>query len=101
MENTMSREEEYQALRSLLKLASDTQHQRAADFVRIAIEEELTPRQRQLVEMYYLRQIPMQYIGRELGISASCVCKTLKRARVRLERCLKYGGRNLSLMLED
>ena len=101
MEKNISREEEYQALRSLLKLASDTKHQRAADFVRIAIEEELTPRQRQLVEMYYLRQIPMQYIGRELGISASSVCKTLKRARARLERCLRYGGRNLSLMLED
>lgn len=99
--NRISREEEYQALRSFLKLASDTERPTASEFVSRAIAEELTPRQRQLVEMYYLRQIPMQYIARELGVSTSTVSRTLARARVRLERCLKYGGRNLAFLLED
>lgn len=97
----ISREEEYQALRSFLKLASDSESPTASDYVSRAIAEELTPRQRQLAEMYYLRQIPMQYIAGELGISVSTVSRTLARARKRLERCLRYGGRNLIYLLED
>ena len=101
MEKMTPREAEYQALRSFLKLASDSKRQSAADFVRLAVEEELTERQRQLVEMYYLRQMTMQNIASELGITPASVCRTLKRARDRLERCLKYGGRNLGILLDD
>lgn len=95
----ISREEEYQALRSFLKLASGGSS--AAELVACAIREELTPRQRQLVEMYYIKQMPMHYIARELGIAPSTVSRTLTRARKRLERCLKYGGRNFMCLLED
>ena len=95
----ISREEEYQALRSFLKLASGGDS--AAELVECAIREELTPRQRQIVEMYYIKQMPMHYIARELGVVPSTVSRTLARAKIRLERCLKYGGRNFTYLLED
>lgn len=95
----ISREEEYQALRSFLKLASAENS--AAELVRCAIQEALTPRQRQLVRMYYLQQMPMQTIARELGVAPSTVCRTLERARKRLEQCLKYGGRNFMYLIEN
>jgi len=93
-----SRELEYQALRSFLKLASEKS--RSSEKVRIAVEDALTPRQLQLVELYYTRQMPMHVIAAELGINVSTVSRTLRRARDRIERCLKYGGRNLSFLIE-
>ena len=98
MEITL-REQEYQLLRSFVKLASDGSG--TSELVGCAIAEALTPRQRQLVEMYYIRQMPMQYIAAELGICPSTVCRTLQRARSRLKTCLKYGGRNLGFLLEE
>ncbi|MDO4815215.1 MAG: sigma-70 family RNA polymerase sigma factor [Bacillota bacterium] len=66
-----------------------------------AIREALTPRQRQLVQMYYLRQMPMQTIACELGVAPSTVCRTLARARKRLEQCLKHGGRSFMYLLDN
>ncbi len=97
---TIGREEEYQVLRSFLRLASENLGS-TSELVRCAVEESLTPRQRQLVEMYYIRQMPMHYIARELNLNVSTVSRTLARAKARLERCLKYGGRNFAVMLEN
>lgn len=60
--------------------------------MKLAIEDELTARQREMVSMYYLQQIPMPEIAKLLGVNVSTVSRTIKRGRVRLKRCLRYGS---------
>ena len=59
--------------------------------LRLARQSELTPRQAQLVEMYFDEGLSMTEIGARLGISKSTVSRTLARARERLRRSLRYG----------
>ena len=58
--------------------------------LRQARELELTPRQRQVLEMHYDRRLSVTAIAGELGVHPSTVSRTLKRARERLRRCLRY-----------
>lgn len=53
-------------------------------------EQELTDRQRQLLELYYDRQMSVTEIAALLGIHTSTVSRTLRRARDRLRRYLRY-----------
>lgn len=92
MEN--EREVEYQALRSFVK-AMDNADGVITKKMAIAINEELTDRQREMVNMYYIQQMTMAQIADELGVSVSTVSRTLQRGRNRLRRCLRYGGQNL------
>jgi RNA polymerase sigma factor (sigma-70 family) len=57
----------------------------------LARRSELTPRQAQLVDMYFDEGLSMAEIGARLGISKSTVSRTLSRAKLRLRRSLKYG----------
>ena len=59
--------------------------------LRQARDRELTPRQRQILMLYYDRSLTMEQIARRLGINRSTVCRTLHRARNRLFRHLRYG----------
>lgn len=89
------REQEYQALRQFVRLMERADDAQYAGKMRRALGEELTPRQSQLVDMYYHRQMRMQDIADELGVDISTVSRTLKRARGKLKTCLRYGGRAL------
>ena len=59
--------------------------------LRRAREQELTPRQREILDLYYDRGLKMPQIARKLGINRSTVSRTVKRARERLYRCLRYA----------
>lgn len=59
--------------------------------LRQAREQELTPRQRQMVELYYDQGMKMPEIAAELGVNRSTVSRTIRRAKERLYRCLRYG----------
>ena len=59
--------------------------------LRRAREQELTPRQRQLVDLYFDRGMNIPQIARELGLNRSTVSRTLRRAKDRLYRCLRYA----------
>nr|WP_325211452.1 sigma-70 family RNA polymerase sigma factor [uncultured Oscillibacter sp.] len=59
--------------------------------LRRAREQELTPRQRQLLELYYDQGMNIPQIAGELGVNRSTVSRTLRRARDRLYRCLRYA----------
>ena len=98
--NMFAKQEEYMALRQYIKLVSDASGG-AAGALRRAINSELTKRQRQLIGMYYIEQMPMQDIADELGLHISSVSRTIKRGRERLKSALSYGGRNLLESLED
>ena len=58
--------------------------------LRRAREQELTPRQREILALYYDRGLKMPQIARKLGINRSTVSRTVKRAKERLYRCLRY-----------
>lgn len=64
-----------------------------------ALREDVTPRQRQVLELYYGRRLNMRQIGGELGVSVSTVSRTIKRGEARLRRCLRYGA--AALLEED
>ena len=53
-------------------------------------EQELTQRQREMVALYYDRGMTMPQIAERLGVSRSTVSRTLRRARDRLYRFLRY-----------
>lgn len=91
--NMFAKEEEYQYLRRFLKMMVSSDKGGRADSVRCSIEEDLTPRQRQLVTMYYLEQMRMQDIADELDLHISTVSRTLKRARENMKNHLQYSGR--------
>ena len=57
----------------------------------LAVEEELTPRQREMVFLYYDRGLKMSQIAQKLGVNRSTVSRTVKRAKQRLYRCLRYA----------
>ena len=97
---TMTEAEKYQARRQLVKL-TDVTGQGKMSALRHGMEEVLTPRQKQLVHMYYIEQKPMQLIAEELGLDVSSVSRTLKRARRNLYTFLRYGGRSLLCELEN
>ncbi len=59
--------------------------------LRRARERELTPRQRQLVDLYYDQGMNIPQIAEELGLHRSTVSRTLRRAKDRLYRCLRYS----------
>ena len=98
--NMFARQEEYMALRQYIRLVSEASGG-TAGALRRAINSELPRRQKQLISMYYIEQLPMQEIADELGLHISSVSRTIKRGRERLKSALSYGGRNLLASLED
>ena len=59
--------------------------------LRQARERELTARQRQILALYYDRGLKMSQIAQKLGVNRSTVSRTVKRAKQRLYRCLRYA----------
>lgn len=59
--------------------------------LRQARERELTPRQRQVVDLYFDQGMTIPQIAGELGLNRSTVSRTLHRAKARLYRCLRYS----------
>ena len=57
-----------------------------------ALTEEVTPRQREVLAMYYREELNLEQIGRRLGVNRSSVCRTLRRGENRLRRCLRFGS---------
>ena len=87
------RETEYQSMRRLMRLSE--QASPTARLIGAALREDLTPRQAQMVRLYYLEQHNMREIGQILGVNPSTVCRTLSAARKKLRRCLRYSSRTL------
>ncbi len=88
------RETEYQTLRNFVKQLEQPENKVAA-LLAAALERELTPRQKQMVSMYYLEQHTMREIASRLGVNPSTVTRTLQVARAKLKACLQYGGKAL------
>ena len=57
----------------------------------LAVEQELTPRQKEVVRYYYFDDMGVTEIACVMGLHKSTVSRTLKRARGKLQRYLKYS----------
>lgn len=57
-----------------------------------ALREEVTPRQRQMLLLYYAERLNMRQIAAQLRVDKSTVSRTIKRGEERLRRCLRYGA---------
>lgn len=63
-----------------------------------ALRQDVTPKQRQYLLLYYGQGMKVTEISEKLGVNKSTVSRTMKRGRQRLQRCLRYGAASL---LED
>ena len=63
-----------------------------------ALRQDVTPKQRQYLLLYYGKGMNLTQISQKLGVNKSTVSRTMKRGRARLYRCLRYGAASL---LED
>ncbi len=60
--------------------------------VKAVVETELTPLQRELVYEYYNGNTTITEMARKRGVNKSSVSRSLKAARERVGRVLRYGG---------
>ena len=77
----------------LQEQANDNQEQmeRLRRNLRRAREQELTPRQQQVLTLRYEQNMNGAEIARMLGLNRSTVSRTIRRAQERLRRCLQYA----------
>ena len=61
--------------------------------LRTACRQELTPRQREVVELYFFsgKKTTLTRVANQLGVDRSTVSRTLKRAMRRLRNHLRYA----------
>lgn len=74
-----------------LQQDNDEAMERLRRNLRDARLDELTPRQAELLRLHFDEGLSVREIARRLGVSPSTVSRTLKRAKERLHRCLRYG----------
>lgn len=60
-----------------------------------ALKQDITPRQREYMALYYGQNMTMPAIAAHCGVHKSTVSRTLKRGREKLYRCLRYGAADL------
>jgi len=67
-------------------------HSRLVDNLMRCIREDITPRQREVLLLYYFRGMRQVDIAKQLGVARSTVSRTIQRGERRLKRCLRYGA---------
>ena len=54
------------------------------------INNELTPRQKEIIMLYYFKDVDIVSISKRLGVSPQAVSAVMSRARMRMFRILQY-----------
>ena len=60
-----------------------------------ALQEDVTPRQRECMLLYYEKGLNMRQIAELTGVDKPTVSRNIKRGESRLRRCLRYGAEQL------
>ena len=68
----------------------DERYQRRRRMLSRALADELTERQREILQLYYEEDLNFTEIAARLGLAVSTVSRTHARAIRRLRRCLRY-----------
>ena len=63
--------------------------------VQVAVDRELTGRQRQVYLLYYLDGISIPQIAGQFGVNKSSVSRMLRRANEKLARVMRYAAPHL------
>lgn len=72
--------------------SDESEHKKSAEkAVIMAIYEELTDRQREVLLLYYFEGKTTIEIAKMLGVNKSSVSRLLSRAKMRIEKVLKYN----------
>lgn len=58
----------------------------------LILQDELTARQRLVIQEYYAKKRTTAQIAETLGITPSAVLRVRQRAEKRIEQCLRYCG---------
>ena len=96
----LERETEKQSLRNFVRQLEKPQNA-AASLMAEALDRELTPRQKEMVRLYYTEGRKMCEIAEILGVNPSTVTRTLQTARAKLEAALGYVGKILVMDDEE
>ena len=67
-------------------------HGRLVDNLMRCIREDVTPRQREVLLLYYFKGMRQIDIAQQLDVARSTVSRTIQRGERRLKRCLRYGA---------
>lgn len=84
-------EGDFEIYRSAVSGDNSGRREKMKEAVLKAMENELSDKQRQTLELYYFKEMTMQEIADELGVCRSTVSRSLSRARSRISRCVKYS----------
>ena len=68
-----------------------TEHSRLLQNLTRCLQEDVSPRQRDMLALHYGKGLSQARIADRLGVNRSTVSRTLKRGERRLQRCLRYG----------
>ena len=83
----------YGYMRSIEDMDSEEDgHSRLVDNLMRCIREDITPRQREVLLLYYFKNMRQIEIAKQLGVARSTVSRTIRRGDQRLKRCLRYGA---------
>ena len=79
-------------IRAILETSDDEEipAQRLRRVLLKVINNELTPRQKEIIMLYYFQNKDIVTIGRELGVTPQAVSAAMSRARLRMFRILQY-----------
>ncbi|MDE6519341.1 MAG: sigma-70 family RNA polymerase sigma factor [Ruminococcus sp.] len=68
----------------------ESEHSRLKKILVKVIQNELTEKQRNIVLMYYYKNMDMTEISKHTGVTVQAVSATMARARLRIYKILKY-----------
>ncbi len=86
---------EYQSYLESIAADNSASHNMLIKNLRRALLEELTERQQLMIKMYYIDEIKMADIAKILNVNVSTVSRTINRGLKSLQRCLRYGAKEL------
>lgn len=85
-----SGEEDDRILEIIGNYSSDSQQQKIRKMLTKIIENELTPRQREVITEYYFNNKKMSQIAEESGISVSAVSAKISAGKCKIYKFMKY-----------
>jgi len=80
-------------IRAILECDDDEKSTELKRILLNIIKNELTPRQKQIIMLYYFKKIDSVTIAKQLGITPQAVSAVMARARMKIYRFLRCCGK--------
>ncbi len=77
-------------IRAILKDDEEESGRKLRRVMLNVINNELTARQKEIIMLYYFKNMNIVAIGKKLGVTPQAVSAVMSRARLRMFRILKY-----------